>query len=264
MFAFLNNATSITNLNFKNQIKPFATIRNGKKKEINNLIRKKKSAAQMVYQENFNEISKKIFLTWIVFQPIIALAVPESKPEIRIIDDSANLTKSSISYIDKNIQKINDLNGSQIYFISIRSLPFEQSAPEYAKEIFEKWSLNQKDVVVVLVNKIAKAGIYYGNDVKGLTPENTTSIGEETYTFKAKEEQYSSAAIDVSNRLVSILSNKGDPGAPVSNREDNSSKFKSAKATEQKRSKYVAIIIVLLIIAFVVPMVQFFYYVKDE
>jgi hypothetical protein len=63
---------------------------------------------------------------------------------------------------------------------------------------------------------------------------------------------------------VSILTNKGDPGPPVSNREDNSSKFKSAKATEQKRSKYIAIIVVLLIIAFVVPMVQFFYYVKDE
>lgn len=74
----------------------------------------------------------------------------------------------------------------------------------------------------------------------------------------------SSAAIDVSNRLVSILTNKGDPGAPSLNRSNDASNFKSAKVTEERRSKYVAIIIILLVIAFVVPMVQFFYYVKDE
>ena len=93
---------------------------------------------------------------------------------------------------------------------------------------------------------------------------NVKSIGEETFSFKAKEEQYSSAAIDVSNRLVSILTNKGDPGPPTLNRTNDSSNFKSAKVTEERRSKYVAIIIILLVIAFVVPMVQFFYYVKDE
>jgi len=118
--------------------------------------------------------------------------------------------------------------------------------------------------VVVLVNKLSKAGIFYGNQVKTLTDEVVQSICNETYTLKAKDEQYSSAALDVNNRLVSLLLGKGDPGSPSINRSNNSSNFKSAKKTEESRSKYIAIISILLIIAFVVPMVQFFYYVKDE
>jgi len=118
--------------------------------------------------------------------------------------------------------------------------------------------------LVLLVNKIAKAGICYGTQVNYLSESMAKSIGEETYSYKAKDEQYSSAALDVSNLLLSILSNKGDPGPPQINRENNESNFKSAKNTEEQRSKYIAIIVILLIIAFVVPMVQFFFYVKDE
>jgi len=262
MFSYIINIPLGTQLRFEKQINKCKKVGEKENKTRNNT--NKKSNISMILQKNYNDVLKIFFFTWLIIQPTIALAVPDNKPESIIIDESGNLTKSSISYIEKNLQKVEDLNGNKIYFVSIRSLPFEKSAIEYAKEIFEKWNLTQKDVVVVLVNKIAKAGIFFGDEVQGLTLGNTLSIGEETYTFKAKEEQYSSAAIDVSNRLVSILSNKADPGAPISNLEDNSSKFKSAKATEQKRSKYVAIIIVLLIIAFVVPMVQFFYYVKDE
>mmetsp|Transcript_99994 Transcript_99994/g.149849 ORF Transcript_99994/g.149849 Transcript_99994/m.149849 type:complete len:153 (-) Transcript_99994:638-1096(-) len=124
--------------------------------------------------------------------------------------------------------------------------------------------LEKKTSLLFLQIKLPEREFFYGNGVTSLTKEMTKSIGEETYPFKAKEEQYSSAALDVSNRIVSILSNKGDPGPPTLIRENSSSNFKSAKATEQQRSKYVAIIIILLVVAFVVPMVQFFYYVKDE
>jgi len=151
-----------------------------------------------------------------------------------------------------------------LYIVSIRTLPYGEDPSEFTKNLFSKWELKSNDVLVVLVNKIAKGTVYTGSDIKGLNETVIKSIGEETFSFKAKEEQYSSAAIDVSNRIVSILTNKGDPGPPSINRVNDSSNFKSAKVTEERRSKYVAIIIILLVIAFVVPMVQFFYYVKDE
>jgi uncharacterized membrane protein YgcG len=264
MFAFVNVSSVYYNVNIKNEL--VSTKRSFLKNKglySKNKNFKKLTVVMKIEKDNI-DLVKKLILSCILFTPLIVTAVPDIRPEQKIIDESGNLTKSSVSYIEKNIQKVNELNGGQVYFISLRTLPFDTTASDYAKQIFEKWNLSQKDVVVVLVNKIAKAGIFYGSDVNGLNSENTLSIGEQTYSFKAKEEQYSSAAIDVSNRLVSILTNKGDPGPPVSNREENNSKFKSAKATEQKRSKYIAIIVVLLIIAFVVPMVQFFYYVKDE
>lgn len=195
---------------------------------------------------------------------ISSYAIPIEKPTEKIIDESGTLTKSSIAYLEKTISKIKENNQSDIYFVSIRNLPFEKNVSEYAQELFQKWSLGPNDILVIFVNKIAKAGICYGSQINNLSETIVKSIGEETYSYKAKDEQYSSAAIDVSNRLFSILSNKGDPGPPQINRENIDSNFKSAKNTEEQRTKYIAIIVILLIIAFVVPMVQFFFYVKDE
>lgn len=200
----------------------------------------------------------------ILFSSYGAMAIPETNPQQNIIDESGNLTKSSVSYIEKSLLKIKETTQIEVYFISVRNLPYGTDPQEYAKNLFEKWGLGDKDVVVVLVNKLSKAGIFYGSQISGLTDEIVQSICNETYTLKAKDEQYSSAALDVNNRLVSILLGKGDPGSPLSNRVSSSSNFKSAKKTEESRSKYIAIIAILLVIAFVVPMIQFFYYVKDE
>nr|UXY88334.1 CMESO_411 [Cryptomonas curvata] len=200
----------------------------------------------------------------IVFGSFNAVAVPDVNPKQNITDETGTLTKSSISYIEKSLTKIREVKQSEVYFVSVRNLPYGTDPQEYARDLFQKWELGSNDVIVVLVNKLAKAGIYYGNQVNTLTDEIVQSICNETYSFKAKDEQYSSAALDVNNRLVSILLGKGDPGSPSTNRLNSSSNFKSAKKTEESRSKYIAIIAILLIIAFVVPMVQFFYYVKDE
>jgi uncharacterized membrane protein YgcG len=248
---FCNGNNMIVNGQIKNQISPKKIYLNKLSMNLN----KKKSS---------NFILKEFAGSLLLLTPFLVNALPEIKPEKLIIDDSGILTKSSLSFLEKNSQKVLEVSSSKLYIVSIRSLPYGEDLSEFTKNIFSKWELKNNDVLVVLVNKIAKGTIYAGSDIKGLNETVIKSIGEETFSYKAKEEQYSSAAIDVSNRIVSILTNKGDPGPPSINRINDSSNFKSAKVTEERRSKYVAIIIILLVIAFVVPMVQFFYYVKDE
>jgi len=223
-----------------------------------------KTKMNLLKNDTSNKIYKAIIGSSILLTPFISNALPETKPLNSIIDDAGVLTKSSTTFLEKNSQKTFETSGSNLYIVSLRTLPYGEDITEFTKDLFSKWGLEDKDVLVVLVNKIAKGSVYAGSSVKGLNESTIKSIGDETFAFKAREEQYSSAAIDVSNRLVSILTNKGDPGAPSLNRTSDSSNFKSAKVTEERRSKYVAIIIILLVIAFVVPMVQFFYYVKDE
>ena len=245
------------------------TINNGARKSLpaksTGLITFSRSLKMNSIKENqTKEILKVLTSSLLVINPMVSNALPETKPEVTIVDDSGALTKSSISFLEKNSQKIFETNGTKLYVVSLRTLPYGEDASEFAKNLFSKWELKENEVVVVLVNKIAKGSLFAGSGVKGLNDSTIKSIGEETFSFKAKDEQYSSAAIDVSNRLASILTNKGDPGPPSLSRANDTSNFKSAKVTEEKRSKYVAIIIILLVIAFVVPMVQFFYYVKDE
>mmetsp|Transcript_35448 Transcript_35448/g.86346 ORF Transcript_35448/g.86346 Transcript_35448/m.86346 type:complete len:263 (+) Transcript_35448:2407-3195(+) len=180
-----------------------------------------------------------VFLSFsILGNPLFAYASLDTKPSSKVIDESGSLTNSSINYIEKSLSKLKEISGGEVYFVSIRSLPYEKTPQEYAKDLFQKWNLGEKDVVVVLANKIAKAGIYFGTEVKTLNETSAKSIGEETYPFNAREEQYGSAAIDVNNRLVSILSNKGDPGPPNVNRNNNnSSNFKSAKKNRRTTIK---------------------------
>ena len=231
-----------------------------------NIYSKKQNKTKMNLFNNLNtnKILKGIVSSTILLSPFVSYALPDTKPSTPIVDDSGVLTKSSISFLEKNSQKTLETSGSNLYILSLRTLPYGEDIEQFTKDLFSKWGLENNDVLVVLVNKIAKGSVYSGSDVKGLTETIKKSIGDETFAFKARDEQYSSAAIDVSNRLASILTNKGDPGTPSLNRTNDSSNFKSAKVTEERRSKYVAIIIILLVIAFVVPMVQFFYYVKDE
>lgn len=252
---FCNGNNMIVSSQIKNQISQ-------KKIYLNKF--SNKLSMNLTQKKGSNFFFKKLTGSLLLLTPFLVNALPEIKPENLIVDDSGILTKSSLSFLEKNSQKVLEVSGSKLYIVSIRTLPYGEDPSEFTKNLFSKWELKSNDVLVVLVNKIAKGTVYAGSDIKGLNETVIKSIGEETFSFKAKEEQYSSAAIDVSNRIVSILTNKGDPGPPSINRINDSSNFKSAKVTEERRSKYVAIIIILLVIAFVVPMVQFFYYVKDE
>jgi uncharacterized membrane protein YgcG len=252
---FSNRINMIVSSQIKNQISQKKIYLNKFSSKLSMNLKKKKSSVFIL---------KELAGSLLLLTPFLVNALPEVKPEKLIIDDSGILTKSSLSFLEKNSQKVLEVSGSKLYIVSIRTLPYGEDPSEFTKNLFSKWELKSNDVLVVLVNKIAKGTVYTGSDIKGLNETVIKSIGEETFSFKAKEEQYSSAAIDVSNRIVSILTNKGDPGPPSINRVNDSSNFKSAKVTEERRSKYVAIIIILLVIAFVVPMVQFFYYVKDE
>jgi len=46
--------------------------------------------------------------------------------------------------------------------------------------------------------------------------------------------------------------------------DDASSKFKSAKETKSKKGKYTAILGILVVGSFIIPMAQYFWYVKDD
>jgi len=255
VFGFLNNSTLISS---NQNDKVFFCKKSNGQKNFNQI------QMNLFKESNVKNIIKGFAGSLVLLSPLISNAIPDIKPESSIVDDSGVLTKSSLSFLEKNSQKALDVSGSKLYIVSLRTLPYGEDPAEFTKSLFTKWDLKSNEVLVVLVNKIAKGSVYAGSDIKGLSESVNKSIGEETFSFKAKDEQYSSAAIDVSNRIVSILTNKGDPGPPSLNRINDSSNFKSAKVTEERRSKYVAIIIILLVIAFVVPMVQFFYYVKDE
>jgi len=173
-----------------------------------NIISKDSSKIPVALQRIKNPTAKLInfgLVLPVLLHSISALAIPDANPGVFVLDESNNLTKSSINYIQRSLEKVKETKQIEVVFVSVRSLPYGQNPQEFAQELFQKWNLGENNVLVVLVNKLAKAGIYSGNQITVLSDEIVKSICEETYTNKAKDEQYSSAALDVSNRLVSLL-----------------------------------------------------------
>jgi len=216
------------------------------------------------FEKNYTSKLVYKFINLIATTVIIAKASEVcAVPDQFVSDESGVLTKSSIDYIEKSLAKISQLKQEKIYLILVRNLPYAVEPQDYAKNLFYEQKMGPNDTVFLLVNKLSKIGVYHGDKVTELTDKMVDFISDEIYAPKAKNEQYTSAALDVTNKLTSVFL-KNDLSTYKSSDSNQSNNFKSAKKTEESRSKYIAIIAVLLVIAFVVPMVQFFYYVKDE
>eukprot|EP00189_Rhodosorus_marinus_P009218 CAMPEP_0184753178 /NCGR_PEP_ID=MMETSP0315-20130426/43967_1 /TAXON_ID=101924 /ORGANISM="Rhodosorus marinus, Strain UTEX LB 2760" /LENGTH=273 /DNA_ID=CAMNT_0027232547 /DNA_START=562 /DNA_END=1383 /DNA_ORIENTATION=+ len=191
--------------------------------------------------------------------------VPDSIPNTFFLDDAGVVQKANGGYVEKALKKLEENTGFKVHFVITRYLPSLQDPTEYAEEVFQQWKCGANDVVIVAGSKIAKAGVYAGSDAgKLLSTEIAASIGSETFPFKAREEAFSLAANDVSNRVVAVLSGKEDPGAPKVVRESGDGTFKTKDETEKGKKKYTTVVVALLVASFVIPMVQYYWYVKDD
>merc|ERR1711966_98187 len=89
-----------------------------------------------IKENQTKEILKVLTSSLLVINPMVSNALPETKPEVTIVDDSGALTKSSISFLEKNSQKISETNGTKLYVVSLRTLPYGEDASEFAKNLF--------------------------------------------------------------------------------------------------------------------------------
>lgn len=204
-------------------------------------------------------------LTTVTTADMARAEFPDTPPAAVFFDEANVVPAASESQIVKSLTKLGDSTGLTVRFVMVRAMPYGTLPQEYAEELFGDWGLGDKDVLFVGGSKVARGGLALGTEAKKLvTPEMVESIGADTFSLKAIEAQYSLAVSDVINRLIPILNGREDPGPPVIIREDAGPTFKTKKDTSEERSKYSTVVIVLLVIACLVPMLQYYWYVKDD
>ncbi|OSX75566.1 hypothetical protein BU14_0231s0018 [Porphyra umbilicalis] len=204
-------------------------------------------------------------LTTVTAADVARAEFPDTPPPTIFFDEANIVPAASETQIVKSLNKLAESSGLTVRFVMVRSVPYDTLPQEYADQLFQDWGLGDKDVLFVGGSKVARGGLALGADAKKLvTPEQVESIGADTFSYKAIEAQYSLAASDVINRLIPVLNGREDPGPPVIIREDVSPTFKSKKDTNEERSKYSTVVIVLLVVACLVPMLQYYWYVKDD
>jgi len=89
-------------------------------------------------------------------------------------------------------------------------------------------------------------------------------IVEPVLAVLATEEKYNEAIYSSAKRLVAAIDGLPDPGGPKFKDNKRESNFKTREETEQKRGQFSLVVGGLLVIAFVVPMVQYYAYVSRK
>lgn len=80
----------------------------------------------------------------------------------------------------------------------------------------------------------------------------------------AVDEKYNEAVYSSAKRLVAAIDGLPDPGGPAVKDSKRESNFKTKEETEEKRGQFSLVVGGLLVIAFVVPMAQYYAYVSRK
>merc|ERR1712216_435045 len=124
------------------------TINNGARKSLpaksTGLITFSRSLKMNSIKENqTKEILKVLTSSLLVINPMVSNALPETKPEVTIVDDSGALTKSSISFLEKIAKKFSKQTEQSYMSFLCELFPTEKMLVNLQKIFFPNGNLKK-------------------------------------------------------------------------------------------------------------------------
>lgn len=194
----------------------------------------------------------------------------EPAPTSEYVIDDANVMSKSGKKALNNLLKTSEIkSGYRITAITTRKLEFESDAFAFADKVLEGWyptaEIGDKKGIYLIITT-AKDGAVTGGPsfMKAVGDDLVDSIIGDNIPILTEEALYNEAMISVGKRLDAVLSGEADPGPPA--RKDTSRKrtYKTKAETDKAKNVTSTVVISLLVIAFVVPMLQFYGYVSKD
>jgi len=185
-----------------------------------------------------------------------------------VLDDAKALSRAGIQQYEKKAADVEKATGYKVVIVTVRKLQFVPDAFEFADKVIENWyptaEQGDKKAVILLVTSGKEGALVGGPSFSKTIGDNLLeSIVLDNIPVLTGEERYTEAALSVLDRVNAKLQGLEDPGPPVRKDKDLSSNFKTREETLEERSKFTGIVGALLVIAFIVPMVQFYAYTRE-
>lgn len=135
--------------------------------------------------------------------------------------------------------------------------------------MLEKWyptveEGNKKGIVLLVTTQ--KEGAVTGGPafVKAVGEQVLDGVSTENLPVLATDEKYNEAFSSTANRLINAIRGLPDVPGPKFLEAKRESNFKTKEETEAKRGQFTVVVGGLLVIAFVVPMAQYYAYVSKK
>lgn len=211
-----------------------------------------------------------VLATQLIAQPAIATGVRDI-PNLKagdstwVIDQAQVLSVINKGKINQTLDNLAKSTGNEVRLVTFHRLDYGETPESFAKGLFERWfptpEAQAHQTLLVLDNVTNGTAIHTGTEVKSILPDEiAASIASETIQVPLRKgNNYNQAFLDASDRLVTVLAGRPDPGPPP--QEEVAlveSTYKTAEETDAASATY--IVIGLLIAATVIPMVTYFWY----
>ncbi|MCS7030577.1 MAG: TPM domain-containing protein [Gloeomargarita sp. SKYG116] len=191
--------------------------------------------------------------------------LPATPPASWVFDEADVFSPSTVNQVNRTLTQLSQDTGFQVHVVSLRRLDYGETASSFGEKLFQRWFPDggAKQVLLTLVARTATADLQAGSEVIPLLPSATAlSIVEDTLLKLVRRDVYNQALVDTVTRLQAVLSGQPDPGPPPEDVERIEGNFATAAETRQTKDISTAVVVVLLILATVIPMVTYYWYVQ--
>jgi uncharacterized protein len=187
-----------------------------------------------------------------------------------LVDEADLISRINEGKIADRLSKLADQSGQEVRLVTIRHFDYGETIQTFTDKLFDRWypdAEDQANQVLLVLDEVTKTvGIRVGKGSAVLLPDDLAiSVAQETVLIPLLQgDKYNQALLDGTDRLVAVLSGQPDPGAPVFNEAFDTlseSTFASAETTEENRGNNAVLLIVLLVLATVIPMATYYWYV---
>ncbi|CAM8922887.1 unnamed protein product [Rhodiola kirilowii] len=186
-----------------------------------------------------------------------------------VVDDAGVLSRVTKSDLKRLLSDLEFRKKFHINVVTVRKLTSKADAFEYADQLLERWypTIEEGDNkgIVVLVTSQKEGAITGGPSfIKAVGDTILDSTVAENLPILATEEKYNEAIYSSARRLVAAIDGLPDPGGPQVKDNKRESNFKTKEETDEKRGQFSLVVGGLLVVAFVVPMAQYYAYVSRK
>ncbi|MBD2293600.1 TPM domain-containing protein [Anabaena sphaerica FACHB-251] len=191
--------------------------------------------------------------------------IPNLTADTWVVDEGDVLSRFNESQISGAFKDLAKETGNEVRIVTIHRLDYGETPESFAKGLFAKWFPTpeaQANQTLLVIDTVTNgATIISGDQVKSLlTDEIANSVTEETLGAALRDSnKYNQGFLDVSDRLVAVISGKPDPGPPEE-KQTIQVEGTFTKAEDTNKDNATAWVVGLLIAATVIPMATYYIY----
>jgi uncharacterized protein len=181
------------------------------------------------------------------------------------IDDANALSKTTKSEVQQKLKTLQIVTGYRLELVTVRKLEFESDPFAYSEKVLSTWyptpEEGEKKGILTVVTT-AKEGAIVGDlaFINAVGEELIDSIVGDNIPIYTEEEAYNQTVLSSIDRIIAKLNGDVVPEAPQRADTTRKRNFKTKEETENSKQVTSTVVITLLVIAVVVPMLQYYGY----